>query len=1016
MINFKVLFLTLNFLVTANILGAVKSVDEETHLEDLRYFEVAVDKFNKDCLDKNGEFKPNVYVGDYLDYCVAEAKYIQEFYGMIGQYIDENPEGYKGYLSCLEQKNERKLAGFIEDVSKASEQMSCTEKDKLEIKNKCSEQFACNMYRSLNAAVEPLSGSMFTRPIKRKVNSFTKTMANVSSTNTSKCLDSKEGNCLTEILTAFVGNMVSTASSLWDLTKSGVSSLFDIPSYFSKKADNAHLAATQKMEDVNKFKNDTGGFFMDKINNFKYAVDTFVKSSVFCQEWEGTPHLSKCQKPLEKYDCLDCNDGVNAFCAAAGALVSEVGMVFLTGGVGNIAAMSARVGARAMSELTVKVSSKLKTVAPGLKKPASAAKEATAVAATAKLGAKTSKVLLIANTAKILGKNSVLKAISAIKIAGEATAKAAKASVAYAKETKVVKATKYVANKAVQARDKVDEVIDIGTSQIKMFSKAEKAGLKVSDAFARKVLKAKTNHHVRSSRYGRGGSKVRSGGKGVERAHSQRQTRDNVNNPRERRDIRERESRDVAKGEKNPRKDKSTTEPKNERKPSSENTGQQQQQQRKSAGQDDSAKRQKQERKKAESEKREKEKREAAKREEEKKHHEEEESKAKKLAQLANKKAAAALAAVQAAGAVSKMSEVEVNREITRALDKKEAGAFDAFTEDSKSVDSAMQALGMNPGTDPSSKEYQDQAKKMKDFYSGANKHSVVESIRSQNPGMSYSDANDAFESRKKNVNSALDYVNKKGQISEALTKKKQMQKQIAAQKAELQKQIADIKAIKSGQSAIADERAEIMSTPYPQGETRSSRSVASSRGTTSARRAPSSVSSGSSSSGFGSTGSGSFNNGSSSQEGNQNLSAEGFTSEEEAVAEGEEVVESEEKTEEEVVKEEEKEKSSSSELKSLLRGLNGGDPEVVENAQLEWNATDVASVDKAGELEKRRLAKFKRQNPKVAGKKETLRGAKVSIETYSFPNQKPFHFRVANGSVFIITAEDANILKEALE
>ncbi len=1008
MINSKVIFLMISLLLSSLVLANDEVVAANTTEEEFRLFSETVDKFNEECLNDKGVFKPEVYVGETLTNCVADAKYIEEFYDHLGSYIDENPEAYKGYISCLEQKDEKKLSDFISDVSKVSQEMSCTEKDKDEYELKCSEKRSCNMYRSLNAAVEPLKDVWGLSKITKSVNRYTKNKVKESNFDTSKCLDDSEGNCIVEIFSSIIGNFVSTGESLWSLAKSTASGIMGLPStimnlpkLWEKKTEDAVISAGQSVDQINKLKNDSVGFFEDKYNSFMKTVDTFVKSSVFCQEWEGTPHVSNCNKPLEKYDCLDCNDKMNAVCAAGGTLLAEGGMIFLTGGIGNIAAMTTRMGAKAASELALKVSSKVKAVSPGMRAPAS--KTIHRLARSGKVNNKTAKVMLIANAARTLGSSGVTTAIAAIK----AVAKAGKTAVHAAGKTKAGKVVKKTAEVIGKAKGVVDATMDAGVNMFSTVRKIETAGVK----FSNKLMRRK-NHHVTSSRAGRRAASAKKTGDAFKKGAkdtkaSSATTSDNHSYDKKKTDkpTDTTDHTDPNKGKKKKAKEEQ------ERRLAEEKQHHATEEKKK-----ETAQKEKSERKKHEEEKRELAKKEEQKRKDEKKHHEEEEKKKKALA--SKKKAAAALLAAQAAGAASKMSEQEVNNEISEISNQTSAKAFDQFSSSEKNMESAMDALGMDPNVKPGSKEYNDQAQKMKDFYSGANKHSVVESIKSSNPGMSYSEANDSYEKRKGSVNSALDFVNKKQKVSKAVKEREAMKKDIANQRAEIQKQIADIKARKANPTALATATPQAMSTPYADRGQLSRGSSSSSP--SNSKRAPSSVASSSNGSSFSGSGGGAQGSNASEESGTE------FSSDELAgpslpVAEGEAVAE--ELTQEEKLELEEKEsekeekaKAKSSGLKSLLSGLGVENKEVVENASLEWENTDISAIDETGDVEKRRLEQYRRQFPTVQGKKEIYRGSTVSIESYTFPNQKPFNFRVSNNAVFIISAEDAALLKNALE
>lgn len=255
----------------------------------------------------------------------------------------------------------QEVNNLIEEANIITARVAC-EKEEVEANKKiCGKLFQCNVMRSISSATDTILPEM----LSRKVDSAL--AYKVASGNLpADCLDKSRGDCLTEVVTAFVGNLWSTVTSVWDVVKSGASSLFNVSSWFDKKSETAHEAAVQTKDDVKKFSSDPAGFIVDKFNGMTKMVDDWVKSSVFCQKWDGVPHLSNCKIPLQNYDCIDCDHKINATCAAIGTLTSEVGLLVMTAGVGNVASITARVGARALALAAREAAINIKRVTPGL--------------------------------------------------------------------------------------------------------------------------------------------------------------------------------------------------------------------------------------------------------------------------------------------------------------------------------------------------------------------------------------------------------------------------------------------------------------------------------------------------------------------------------------------------------------------------------------------------------------------------------------------------------------------------
>ena len=250
------------------------------------------------------------------------------------------------------------LPSFVQDIKS---QMTCNEEDQKEIEKNCSKDFQCNKLRALNKAAAILPGYL-----EKKVKGYTSGQAS-SQNFGAACLSSDKSDCLTEIWTSFVANLYDTASSLWQLAKAGVSSIWNLRGFFNKKADDLHVASTQTKEDIARFWDSPAKWMSAKIDSLKSSVDNFIKQSVFCQKWEGKPHLSQCEQPLNDYACINCNDKTNAFCAATGVLSSELGLVFFTAGVGNMVSLVGKSGVKVAADLVAKVATKVKAVSPELR-------------------------------------------------------------------------------------------------------------------------------------------------------------------------------------------------------------------------------------------------------------------------------------------------------------------------------------------------------------------------------------------------------------------------------------------------------------------------------------------------------------------------------------------------------------------------------------------------------------------------------------------------------------------------
>jgi hypothetical protein len=279
----------------------------------------------------------------------AQTQFCLQEYEVISNFIEgTKTETLAGHCSPDDATFERilKLDSDFKDVQS---ELACTEEDQKTVKDSCGKQFACNMGRSVVTLVD----SMAPRFIANKVRSGLQTV--LSPDEGSSCLDEDQPDCLSEIYRSFVGSIVATITSFRDLGRATVSAFSSLKSYLFDKSDDLHKAAETTQEEAVSFMDSPGKYILSKLTKFKDSVDTWIKDTVFCQKWEEDAETKErfCAEPLQGYACLDCDDGVNAFCAGAGFLLSEGLITVATAGtltgVGVIAKAGATVGGKLMA-------------------------------------------------------------------------------------------------------------------------------------------------------------------------------------------------------------------------------------------------------------------------------------------------------------------------------------------------------------------------------------------------------------------------------------------------------------------------------------------------------------------------------------------------------------------------------------------------------------------------------------------------------------------------------------------
>ena len=440
-------------------------IQVETPLEE-QDLEERIDTFLSVCGDlEESEYAPSP---DYS--CTLEAQALTPILEQLEKDQSQIAE-QRVEPSCAEHPGVMSaplIRNFKEDLT---EELQCLKEDVEYYEQSCSEEFGCNMIRSGMAA-----SKMFPSVIGSPLRSFLESRAQNAS-DAKHCLDESRSSCLTEVWTAFIANINDTMSSLWELAKTGWNSLWNISDFFDRKSEELHVAASQKKEDVISFWKSPGEWMYKHFTNFKNSVEEWMKGSVFCQEWEGTPHMpeSKCVRPLETFGCINCGDSTNAFCAAAGVITSELGLVVVTAGAGSALAISARLGARAAGKVAIKVGSKIASVAPKMTKLTKTAKVAPA-GKVSKVGAK----------AKIVAESVVEASRVAVRISSEKIAHAKDLVVKYANGAMETKAAKVVL-----------KTIDIASTPMIVLDRAGEMGILASEKIMGKIVPGVGGRYLR---------------------------------------------------------------------------------------------------------------------------------------------------------------------------------------------------------------------------------------------------------------------------------------------------------------------------------------------------------------------------------------------------------------------------------------------------------------------------------------------------------------------------------------
>lgn len=281
----------------------------------------------------------------------AQTQFCQKEYEVLMAYIEgesTNQNSNIGHCSSQDGSFER-LIQLDSDFQEVKSELACTKEDQKSVKESCGKEFACNMGRSVVTLVDSMAPKFISNKVRDGLSYL------LSPEEGSSCLNEDQPDCLSEIYRSFIGSLVATATSFRDLGRATVSAFSSLKSYLFDKSEDLHKAAETTQEEAVSFIDNPGKYLLSKLSKFKNTVDSWIKDTVFCQKWDEDKETKErfCAEPLQGYSCLDCDDGVNAFCAGAGFLLSEGLITVATAGtltgVGVIAKAGATVGGKLMA-------------------------------------------------------------------------------------------------------------------------------------------------------------------------------------------------------------------------------------------------------------------------------------------------------------------------------------------------------------------------------------------------------------------------------------------------------------------------------------------------------------------------------------------------------------------------------------------------------------------------------------------------------------------------------------------
>lgn len=246
---------------------------------------------------------------------------------------------------------------------------ACTQADKNRISTNCHKDMACTLVSSVSTL--PLTNLKLLSPQKLLPRGM----------SPRSC--SANDSCINQVVTSFFNSIMKFFNNAWDMLKiageMAKDKLGDFWTWVSSAEDSssaAQLALAKASEDDGLFqslKNDFAGTVSRVFQALVASTKLWLKEDIFCEKWASKPHLSKCVRPAQGFDCLSCKSVLNGICAIGGVFISEVLPAFISGGLTTAAKHGVGAASRIVqssfkfSDKTIKSIKNSKTIKASLK-------------------------------------------------------------------------------------------------------------------------------------------------------------------------------------------------------------------------------------------------------------------------------------------------------------------------------------------------------------------------------------------------------------------------------------------------------------------------------------------------------------------------------------------------------------------------------------------------------------------------------------------------------------------------
>lgn len=258
-------------------------------------------------------------------------KYITEINHLDNELLKKQSQ-IEGRLDCSQGQCQTlaNIPSALNGLQDINQELSCNPAKKKQVENECAGDLTCVFATSiLSLSTMGVGGLMGEKLLPKDYKP--------------KNCNLNDDSCITQLATSFLKAAATYFSAVWDVLKMAgnaaskkMTEFWNWVSGAENHSSTSQLALARASQDPGVFQALLDDFpgTMGKIwQTFVASLKEWLKSNIFCQKWEGTPHFGKCLQPTNSYDCLPCKTLLTGLCGISGTLVAEIVPSFLTGGL-----------------------------------------------------------------------------------------------------------------------------------------------------------------------------------------------------------------------------------------------------------------------------------------------------------------------------------------------------------------------------------------------------------------------------------------------------------------------------------------------------------------------------------------------------------------------------------------------------------------------------------------------------------------------------------------------------------